>query len=61
VTRGALVEVLSHRFDDEKGGHAGEETAKHSQGEKEDNGVAVSRLAVYAVYDEGFEKDGAVL
>lgn len=30
-------------------------------GGDDDDGVAVLFLAVYAVYDEGFEEDGAVL
>jgi hypothetical protein len=51
-------------------GHVGEERVRHSQyedadadddGDDDDNGVAVLFLAVYAVYDEGFEEDGAVL
>jgi hypothetical protein len=53
-------------------GHVGEERVRHSQYEDadadddgddddDDNGVAVLFLAVYAVYDEGFEEDGAVL
>jgi hypothetical protein len=54
-------------------GHVGEERVRHSQYEDadadddgdgdddDDNGVAVLFLVVYAVYDEGFEEDGAVL
>jgi hypothetical protein len=33
----------------------------HSRTKDGDDGVAVLFSAVYAVYDEGFEKDGAVL
>ena len=33
----------------------------NSRDEDADDEVAVCVLAVYAVYDEGFEKDGAVL
>jgi hypothetical protein len=33
----------------------------HSPDRGKDNGVTVFFLAVYAVYDEGLEEDGAVL
>jgi hypothetical protein len=61
-SQGALVVELSVKVRLEKGQVAlARKTTRHAQAKDEDDGVAVLFLWVYAVYDEGFEKDGAVL
>jgi hypothetical protein len=60
-TRDDLVEGLEDRKLMRKG-HAGTEMGHYSREERKDDGGNYQLfLAVYAVYDEGFEKDGAVL
>jgi hypothetical protein len=63
-TQDALVVVVELNAKlNKKGATSTTERARYSrdENENEDTGVAVLLLAVYAVYDEGFEKDGAVL
>lgn len=58
--RDALIEKLRRRL--MRQGSAGKDRAKHSQYEDDgDDRMAVLFSAVYAVYDERLEKDGAVL
>lgn len=62
-SQGDLVVQLSAKVRLEKGqgALARKKRTRHAQTKDEDDGVAVLFLWVYAVYDEGFEKDGAVL
>ena len=57
-TRDDLVEGLHSRF--VRKGHTGDKL-EHSPDKGKDDGVTVFFLGMYAVYDEGFEEDGAVL